>query len=108
MTRETMTGVELRKAITKEINEKLGEGKKFITEKQVQAVMETMRNVIVETILDGKDILIRDFIKFVGVEKEAYDKKLFNKETITIQPHTAISCKLADTVKKEVKEKSTK
>ena len=106
--RETMTGVELRKEIVKTINANSEDGKKIITEKQVQAVLETMRNLVVETILDGKDILIRDFIKFMGVEKEGYEKNLFNKKTITIEPHTAISCKLADTIKREVKERSSK
>lgn len=105
MARETMNGVEFRKSVMNVVN--LGQEEELkVNEKQVQAVIDAMRNVVVETILEGKDIVLRDFIKFVGTEKEEKDKKLFKEKIIRVPSHVAISCKMADTVKKEVKERS--
>lgn len=105
MARETMNGVEFRKGVLDLVNGVLEEDFK-LNEKQVQAVIDGMRNMVVDTILDGKDIVLRDFIKFVGTEKEEKEKKVFGDKLVKVPTHVAISCKMSETVKKEVKERS--
>lgn len=107
MSRESMNGVEFRKAVLNEVNLSTAEEELKLKEKQVQAVIDAMRYVVVESILEGKDVVLRDFVKFYGTEKEASEKKVFGDKTVTVHKHTAIACKMADTVKKEVKDRSS-
>lgn len=105
MARETMNGVDFRKEVVNTVNLAVNEELK-VNEKQVQAVIDAMRKVVVENVLNGKDIVLRDFIKFLGAEKEEKEKKVFGDKIVKVPNHVAISCKMAETVKKEVKERS--
>lgn len=72
-----------------------------ISDKDIQTVLNSLRNTIVEFGIQGKSIQIRDLFTVNVLEVEEKVKKCFGQDKI-IPKHKTISIKLASTIKKDI------
>lgn len=100
----------IRKAeLVEKTYEKVNEGKhgyaERITQEEVKEVVDTLFNIIEQSLLDGEDVILTGICKFINkTTKERRGTNFHTGERIIIPERRVVRCKVAESLNNAIRE----